>query len=189
VDHKGNPALRHGAFWPTRPVKCLAYADLTAHTHLIVARLSAFIGDRETNRAPASLKHGSGAMPLRHSWHLEKRTNETWKIIGVFAIVFAVFVAVTLVLTWWRWIDPSPDDECLGMTKCGRRLVVTSWRGLKHFAIEQPKNQLQRQGQKARAGEHEITKLTRDLVPGTCINGTFLLHDRLFFRITRRPSL
>jgi uncharacterized membrane protein YhfC len=38
-------------------------------------------------------------MPLRHSWHLEKRTNETWKIIGVFAIVFAVFVAVTLVLT------------------------------------------------------------------------------------------
>jgi hypothetical protein len=33
--------------------KSVAYPDLKAHTCFIAARPSAFIGDRETNRAPA----------------------------------------------------------------------------------------------------------------------------------------
>jgi len=64
---------------PQRADKCLAYADLSVHTHLIAARPSAFIGDRETNRAPAALEHGSRAMSLQHSSHLEKRLDELAK--------------------------------------------------------------------------------------------------------------
>jgi len=64
---------------PQRADKCLAYADLRAHTHLIAARPSAFIGDKETNRAPAALKHGSRAKSLQHSSHLEKRLDELAK--------------------------------------------------------------------------------------------------------------